>query len=194
MPSAARSDHLHGKITRRGETFAVTSLTAHHHQCFSGDPRAEENSTQLIQKVYPKIPHCQQLCDTFASALRSHPRGTLRRPEPRILGHRARNPSRGLPAAHASLKSVPLDAVKTIRGATSPHVNPGCVIILHRHGRTAPAKLGSHVLAYLLCHRHSPPLHRKRTKVSRRSGHRLSTQLARTHRTPRGFSPWHSGN
>lgn len=134
--------------------------------------------------------------------LSGHIRGRpLRRPELHLLGHRARNPPRGLPAAHASLKSVPLDALRTIRGATSPHINPGCVIILHRHGRTATATPGSRagcILAYLLRRRRSPPLqadfHRERTKVSRCSGRCRTHRLARTCCTPRGFSPWHSGD
>lgn len=161
--------------------------------------------------VRPKSSRCQRLCHTFASALWSHPRGTpqaTRATPPRPPSQKCLS-SAGLPAAHAALKSVPLDAVKTIRGATSPHFNPGCVIILHRHGRPATAKLGSRagrVLADLLRRRCSPPLlqldfHREKDKGQSLFGRqrnpravRLSTQLARTRRAPRGFSPWHSGD
>lgn len=79
--------------------------------------------------------------------------GNLWRPKLRLFGCQARNPSGGLLAAHTPCKSVLLDAVKTIREATSPQVNLRCVIILHRHGRTATVKPGScmgHVLAYAL--------------------------------------------
>lgn len=112
--------------------------------------------------------------------------GSLRQPELHLLGCWARNPSRELPTAHTSLKSVPLDAVKTIREATSPHINPDCVIILHRHRRTATAKPGSHaghVLLYLLCRQCSPPLlqpdcHHERTKVSRCLGQSITHRLS----------------
>lgn len=180
MLSAVCSDHPCYQIKRRGGAFAVSSLTAHHCRHFSGAPRAVENSTHLLKFIQKAL--VARSSATPLPLLSGHIRGgPLRRSELHLLSHQAGNPSQGLPAAHASLKSIPLDAVKTIRGATSPHINPGCIIILQQPGRTATAKPGSHVLAYLLHHRRSPPLlqpdfHRQRTKVSCCSGH------SRTHR------------